>query len=95
MEINIVLWIVGGLMAIINMLLALGYKNMKEQIKENSDKSEKAIDKVNILEIDIANTKTNYVSRFNDVNNTINKVEKSILAEIRNLSETIISVTAK
>lgn len=48
-----------------------------------------------LLEIDIAQTRTNYVSRFNEVNITINKVEKSILSEIRKLSETIIKTAVR
>ncbi len=92
---NIVMWIIGGLMTFINILLGIGYKNMSDSIKEAKDKAQQSCEKVNSLEIDLATTKTNYVSRFSEVNQTINKVEKSILSEIRKLSETVISLAVK
>lgn len=94
-HLNIVMWIIGGLMTFINILLGIGYKNMSDSIKEAKDKARQSSEKVNSLEIDLATTKTNYVSRFSEVNQTINKVEKSILSEIRKLSETVISLAVK
>ena len=94
-HLNIVMWIIGGLMTFINILLGIGYKNMSDSIKEAKDKAQQSSEKVNCLEIDLATTKTNYVSRFSEVNQTINKVEKSILSEIRKLSETVISLAVK
>lgn len=94
-HLNIVMWIIGGLMTFINILLGIGYKNMSDSIKEAKDKARQSSEKVNCLEIDLATTKTNYVSRFSEVNQTINKVEKSILSEIRKLSETVISLAVK
>lgn len=95
METTIVLFIISGLLGIINLLLGIGYKNMKDQIKANGEKAEKSLSKASNLGLELAQTKTNYVSRFNEVNIAINKVERSILAEIRILSENILRADSK
>lgn len=95
METTIVLFIISGLLGIINLLLGIGYKNMKDQIKANGEKAEKSLSKASSLGLELAQTKTNYVSRFNEVNIAINKVERSILAEIRILSENILRADSK
>lgn len=82
MDTTIVLFVISGLLGVINVLLGLGFKNMKEEIKSANDKADKNQEKVNALEVEMAETKTNYVERFSEIKDVIHSVEKNILAQI-------------
>jgi len=86
MDTTIVLFIINGLLGVITVLLGLGYKSMKEELKTANDKADKNQEKVNDLEVELAETKTNYVGRFGEIKDVIHKVEKNILEKLNNIA---------
>jgi hypothetical protein len=68
---NTMLWIVGGLVSLVNFLFWSRIKRIEKDVDEAKRKSS-AIEK-------------NYLSRFEDLHNKLSEVEKNIIREIYNI----------
>lgn len=65
---NIYLWIIGGLLGLVNMLFWARIKRIEKDVDETKKKS--------------ASIEKNYLSRFEDLHNKLSEVEKNIIREI-------------
>lgn len=68
---NIYLWIIGGLLGLVNMLFWARIKRIEKDIDEVKKKS--------------SSIEKNYLSRFEDLHNKLSEVEKNIIREIYNV----------
>jgi hypothetical protein len=71
MSANIYLWIIGGLLSLVNFLFWSRIKRIEKDVDEAKKKSS-AIEK-------------NYLSRFEELHNKLSEVEKNIIREIYNI----------
>ncbi|MEW6701554.1 MAG: hypothetical protein AB1298_02440 [Bacteroidota bacterium] len=65
---NIYLWIIGGLLGLVNMLFWSRIKRIEKEVDETKKKS--------------FSIEKNYLSRFEDLHNKLSEVEKNIIKEI-------------
>lgn len=65
---NIYMWIIGGLLGLVNMLFWSRIKRIEKDIEEAKKKS--------------TSIEKNYLSRFEDLHNKLSEVEKNIIKEI-------------
>lgn len=65
---NIYLWIIGGLLGLVNMLFWSRIKRIEKDVDETKKKS--------------SSIEKNYLSRFEDLHNKLSEVEKNIIKEI-------------
>ena len=79
MIVNVYLWILSGLLGIVNFLFWSRIKRIEKDIQGNKDKSER-IEK-------------NYISRFEELHAKLNEVEKNIIKEIYEMK--ILAVSSK
>ena len=79
MIVNVYLWILSGLLGIVNFLFWSRIKRIEKDIQGNKDKSER-IEK-------------NYISRFEELHTKLNEVEKNIIKEIYEMK--ILAVSSK
>ncbi len=68
---NIYLWIIGGLLGLVNMLFWSRIKRIEKDVDETKKKS--------------SSIEKNYLSRFEDLHNKLSEVEKNIIREIYNV----------
>ncbi len=68
---NIYLWIIGGLLSLVNFLFWSRIKRIEKDVDETKKKS--------------ASIEKNYLSRFEDLHNKLSEVEKNIIREIYNV----------
>ena len=68
---NIYLWIIGGLLGLVNMLFWSRIKRIEKDVDETKKKS--------------SSIEKNYLSRFEDLHNKLSEVEKNIIKEIYNI----------
>jgi hypothetical protein len=68
---NIYLWIIGGLLSLVNLLFWARIKRIEKDIDEEKKKS--------------SSIEKNYLSRFEDIHNKLSEVEKNIIREIYNI----------
>ena len=68
---NIYLWIIGGLLSLVNFLFWSRIKRIEKDVDETKKKS--------------ASIEKNYLSRFEDLHNKLSEVEKNIIREIYNI----------
>ncbi len=74
---NIYLWIIGGLLGLVNMLFWSRIKRIEKDVDETKKKS--------------SSIEKNYLSRFEDLHNKLSEVEKNIIREIYNMKLSAIS----
>jgi len=74
---NIYLWIIGGLLSLVNFLFWSRIKRIEKDVDEIKKKS--------------ASIEKNYLSRFEDLHNKLSEVEKNIIREIYNIKLLAIS----
>lgn len=74
---NTMLWIVGGLVSLVNFLFWSRIKRIEKDVDETKKKS--------------ASIEKNYLSRFEDLHNKLSDVEKNIIREIYNIKLLAIS----
>ena len=65
---NVYIWIIGGLLGLVNMLFWSRIKRIEKDVDETKKKS--------------FSTEKNYLSRFEDLHNKLSEVEKNIIKEI-------------
>ena len=65
---SIYLWIIGGLLGLVNMLFWSRIKRIEKDVDETKKKS--------------SSIEKNYLSRFEDLHNKLSEVEKNIIREI-------------
>jgi len=65
---NIYLWIIGGLLGLVNMLFWSRIRRIEKDVDEAKKKS--------------SSIEKNYLSRFEDLHNKLSEVEKNIIKEI-------------
>ena len=65
---NIYLWIIGGLLGLVNMLFWSRIKRIEKDVDETKKKS--------------SSIEKNYLQRFEDLHNKLSEVEKNIIREI-------------
>ncbi len=68
---NIYLWIIGGLLSLVNFLFWSRIKRIEKDVDETKKKS--------------SSIEKNYLSRFEDLHNKLSEVEKNIIREIYNV----------
>ena len=76
---NIYLWIIGGLLELVNMLFWSRIKRIEKDVDETKKKS--------------SSIEKNYLSRFEDLHNKLSEVEKNIIREIYNIKLSAISAS--
>ncbi|MCL4550135.1 MAG: hypothetical protein M1480_07660 [Bacteroidetes bacterium] len=74
---NIYLWIIGGLLGLVNMLFWSRIKRIEKDVDETKKKS--------------SSIEKNYLSRFEDLHNKLSEVEKNIIREIYSIKLSAIS----
>ena len=74
---NIYLWVIGGLLGLVNMLFWSRIKRIEKDVDETKKKS--------------SSIEKNYLSRFEDLHNKLSEVEKNIIREIYNMKLSAIS----
>lgn len=74
---NIYLWIIGGLLGLVNMLFWSRIKRIEKDVDETKKKS--------------SSIEKNYLSRFEDLHNKLSEVEKNIIREIYSIKLPAIS----
>ncbi len=74
---NIYLWIIGGLLGLVNMLFWSRIKRIEKDVDETKKKS--------------SSIEKNYLSRFEDLHNKLSEVEKNIIREIYNIKLSALS----
>ena len=77
MDENIYLWIIGGLLGLVNMLFWSRIKRIEKDVDETKKKS--------------SSIEKNYLSRFEDLHNKLSEVEKNIIREIYSIKLSAIS----
>ena len=78
---NIYLWIIGGLLGLVNMLFWSRIKRIEKDVDEAKKKS--------------SSIERNYLSRFEELHNKLSEVEKNIIREIYNIKLAAISASTK
>ena len=68
---NVYIWIIGGLFSLVNFLFWSRIKRIERDIEETKKKS--------------TSIEKNYLSRFEDLHNKLNDMEKNIIREIYNI----------
>lgn len=68
---NIYIWIIGGLLSLVNFLFWSRIKRIEKDVDETKKKS--------------SSIEKNYLSRFEDLHNKLSEVEKNIIREIYNI----------
>ena len=76
---NIYLWIIGGLLGLVNMLFWSRIKRIEKDVDETKKKS--------------SSIEKNYLSRFEDLHNKLGEVEKNIIREIYNVKLSVFSAS--
>ena len=76
---KIYIWIIGGLLSLVNFLFWSRIKRIEKDVDETKKKSS-AIEK-------------NYLSRFEELQNKLSEVEKNIIREIYNIKLSAISAS--
>ena len=74
---NIYLWIIGGLLSLVNFLFWSRIKRIEKDVDDTKKKS--------------ASIEKNYLSRFEDLHNKLSEVEKNIIREIYNVKLSVIN----
>ena len=74
---NIYLWIIGGLLSVVNFLFWARIKRIEKDVDEAKKKS--------------SSIEKNYLSRFEELHNKLSEVEKNIIREIYNIKLSAIS----
>ena len=74
---NIYLWIIGGLLSLVNFLFWSRIKRIEKDVDETKKKS--------------SSIEKNYLTRFEDLHNKLSEVEKNIIREIYNVKLLAIS----
>ena len=74
---NIYLWIIGGLLGLVNMLFWSRIKRIEKDVDEAKKKS--------------SSIEKNYLSRFEELHNKLSEVEKNIIREIYNVKLSAVS----
>jgi hypothetical protein len=74
---KIYIWIIGGLLGLLNMLFWARIKRIEKDIDEAKKKT--------------SSIEKNYLSRFEDLHNKLSDVEKNIIREIYNIKLSAIS----
>jgi hypothetical protein len=65
---NIYIWLIGGLLSLVNFLFWSRIKRIEKDVEETKQKS--------------SSIEKNYLSRFEDLHNKLSEVEKNIIKEI-------------
>jgi hypothetical protein len=68
---KIYIWIIGGLLSLVNFLFWARIKRIEKDVDETKKKS--------------SSIEKNYLSRFEDIHNKLSEVEKNIIREIYNI----------
>ena len=68
---NIYIWIIGGLLSLVNFLFWSRIKRIEKDVDESKKKS--------------SSIEKNYLSRFEELHNKLSEVEKNIIREIYNI----------
>ncbi len=76
-ENNIYIWIIGGLLSLVNFLFWSRIKRIEKNVEETKKKS--------------SSIEKNYLSRFEVLHNKLSEVEKNIIREIYNIKLTVFS----
>ncbi len=79
MDENIYIWIIGGLLSLVNFLFWSRIKRIEKDVDETKKKS--------------FSIEKNYLSRFEDLHNKLGEVEKNIIREIYNVKLSAISAS--
>jgi hypothetical protein len=74
---SIYLWIIGGLLSLVNFLFWSRIKRIEKDVDETKKKS--------------SSIEKNYLSRFEDLHNKLGEVEKNIILEIYNVKLSALS----
>jgi len=74
---NIYIWLIGGLLSLVNFLFWSRIKRIEKDVEETKQKS--------------SSIEKNYLSRFEDLHNKLSEVEKNIIREIYNVKLTAVS----
>ena len=74
---NTMLWIVGGLVSLVNFLFWSRIKRIEKDVDETKKKS--------------ASIEKNYLSRFEDLHNKLSEIEKNIIREIYKIKLSAVS----
>ena len=74
---KIYIWIIGGLLSLVNFLFWARIKRIEKDVDEAKKKS--------------SSIEKNYLSRFEDLHNKLSEVEKNIIREIYNVKLSAIS----
>lgn len=74
---NIYIWIIGGLLSLVNFLFWSRIKRIEKDVEEAKKKS--------------TSIEKNYLSRFEDLHNKLSEVEKNIIGEIYNVKLSALS----
>lgn len=82
MDLTIVLFVVSALLGVINVLMGISYKNLKEQIQVNTNRLNSHSDEMKNMKDSVNSMKLNYVQRFGDLKETMHQVEKNILSNM-------------
>ena len=77
---NIYLWIIGGLLSLLNFLFWSRIKRIEKDVDEAKKKS--------------SSIEKNYLSRFEELHNKLSEVEKNIIREIYSIKLSAISASA-
>jgi hypothetical protein len=78
---KIYIWIIGGLLGLVNMLFWSRIKRIEKDVDEAKKKS--------------SSIEKNYLSRFEELHNKLSEVEKNIIREIYNVKLSAISYQIK
>ena len=76
---RIYIWIIGGLLSLVNFLFWSRIKRIEKDVDESKKKS--------------SSIEKNYLSRFEDLHNKLSEVEKNIIREIYNVKLSAISAS--
>ena len=74
---NIYIWIIGGLLSLVNFLFWSRIKRIEKDVDETKKKS--------------SSIEKNYLTRFEDLHNKLSEVEKNIIREIYNVKLSALS----
>ncbi len=74
---NIFIWVIGGLVSLVNFLFWSRIKRIEKDVDETKKKS--------------SSIEKNYLSRFEDLHNKLSEVEKNIIREIYNVKLSAVS----
>ena len=74
---KIYIWIIGGLLSLVNFLFWSRIKRIEKDLEDEREKS--------------SSIEKNYISRFEELHSKLNEVEKNIIKEIYSIKVTAIS----